>query len=104
VLSVADLANRLVSLRIAPSTHPLHGDAVGRLAVAGCAAAVRRFDVRWPMKLMFAGWFLVMAVVPRRIAVPLAEAFLFPERRPRLNPLLARLNRAAYTKRYGPGA
>jgi hypothetical protein len=67
-------------------------------------AAVRRFDVQWPMKLMFAGWFLVMAVVPRPVAVRLAEAFLFPERRPKLNPLLARLNRAADATRYGPGA
>jgi Glycosyl transferase family 2 len=97
VLSVADLANRLVSLRVAPSTHPVPGDAVGRLALAGCAAAVRRFDVRWPTKMMLAGWFLMMAVAPRRVAIPLAETFLFPERRERLNPLLARLSRPAAT-------
>jgi hypothetical protein len=45
------------------------------------------------MKILFLGWFAAMAVLPRRLAHPLAVAFLFPERRRSLNRLLARQHR-----------
>jgi len=45
------------------------------------------------MKAMYAGWFLAMAVAPRRQARSLALAFLFPERRSSINRLLGRLHR-----------
>jgi GT2 family glycosyltransferase len=95
ILSVSDLANRLVSLKLEPDAHPLSGDRVASLTVGGMIAAVRRFDVRWPMKLMFIAWFAAMACAPRRAAAALGGAFLLPERRRRLSSLLDRLKRPA---------
>lgn len=91
ILSTADLANRVTSRKLDPDGHPLPADRVGRLVLAGAIAATRRFDVRWPAKLMFVGWFLAMGLCPRSAASPLAELFLFPERRRWLNPLLGAL-------------
>jgi hypothetical protein len=91
ILSVADLANRLISRKLEPESHPLPTDRVARLAVGGAMAALRRCDARWPLKLMFIGWFVAMALAPPAIGPNLAQTFLFPERRPRLNPLLGRL-------------
>jgi glycosyltransferase involved in cell wall biosynthesis len=93
ILSVADLANRLISRKLEPAAHPLPADRVGRLAVGGAVAAVRRFDARWPKKLAFIVWFAAMALAPRRTARALAEVFLFPERRRRVNPLLGWLTK-----------
>jgi glycosyltransferase involved in cell wall biosynthesis len=91
ILSVADLANRLVSSKLEPDAHPLPEDRVPRLALAGMTAAARRFDVRWPKKLMFMGWFFVTALAPRPAVERLAAVFLFPERRRLLNRLLGLL-------------
>src|SRR5581483_7147718 len=93
ILSVADLANRMVSRRLDPGRHPIASDRVPGLVVDGWRAAVRRLDVSVPMRVMFAAWFLAMAVTPRRMAQRLAQGFLFPDRRPRLNRVLARLHR-----------
>jgi glycosyltransferase involved in cell wall biosynthesis len=92
ILSVADLANRLVSLKLEPDRHPLAGDRVGRLAFDGLRAARRRFDVGWPLKLSFMGWFVLMALAPRSVAQRLAY-LLLAERRERLNRLLRPLYR-----------
>lgn len=92
ILSVADIAHRLVSAKLAPELHPLPGDRVVPLALDGVRAARRRFDVSSAMKMMLAGWFAAMALAPRPLARRLAERFLLPERRPGLNRLLARLH------------
>lgn len=93
ILSVADLANRLVSRKLEPAAHPLPNDLVPRLALGGFVAALRRQDVRWPVKLMFIAWFVGMAVLPRPGARPLAKAFLAPKSRRVLDPVLRRLAR-----------
>jgi hypothetical protein len=94
ILSVADLSNRLVSRRLDPRRHPLPDDRVPMLVFRGWRAAGRRFDVAPLMRIMLAMWFGAFAVLPRRPARRLAEHFLFPERRGRLNRFLARLHRA----------
>jgi hypothetical protein len=43
------------------------------------------------MKAIFAVWFALEAVLPRRLAAVSARLFLFPERRVALNRLLASL-------------
>lgn len=93
ILSFADLANRLISLRLEPELHPVAGDRVGALLADAVRAARRRFDVSPPMKLLLVAWFALAAVAPRRLARPLAELFLFPGRRTALNRLLGRLQR-----------
>jgi GT2 family glycosyltransferase len=92
ILSVSDLANRLVSLRLAPSLHPIEGDTTWMLARDGTRAALRRFDVPLALEILFVCWFWIVAVAPPRAVVRLAETFLFPERRaPVLNAVLRRL-------------
>ena len=93
ILSYADLANRLVSLRLAPERHPVAGDRRGALFADALRAVRRRFDVSVPMKALLVGWFASEAVVPRRLARPLAELFLFPGRRTGSTGVLGRLQR-----------
>jgi len=93
ILSCADLANRLVSLKLDPERHPLAGDRVGALLRDALRAIRRRFDVSLPMKAMLAAWFALEAVAPRRLARALAELFLFPGRRASFNRLLGRWQR-----------
>jgi hypothetical protein len=93
ILSVADLANRMISLKIDRRAHPIASDSVVALCVAGARASARRWDVRWPVKAMFVAWFMAMAVAPRRLERPLAETFLFPERRRRVNRVVGTLQR-----------
>ena len=93
ILSTADLANRLISLRLEPELHPLAADRVGQLVSDGIRAGGRRTDVSAPMRAMFALWFLAMGSAPRTFARRLAIIFLFPERRASVNRILARLHR-----------
>jgi hypothetical protein len=94
ILSVSDVANRLVSCRLDAARHPIVGDSVRALVASGSRATSRRTDVSLAMRAMYRAWFAAMAVAPRVAAVPLAEQFLFPERRRHLNRLLARFHRA----------
>jgi hypothetical protein len=89
MLSVSDLANRLVSSRLDSVRHPLTDDTHFAVARSGWRAAARRRDVTPAVRAAFMLWFAATAVAPRRVVVPLAERFLFPELRIRLNAVLA---------------
>jgi CTP:molybdopterin cytidylyltransferase MocA len=93
ILSIADLANRMISLRLEPEAHPDLTDSRGRLVADAIRAARRRTNVSAPMKLIFVGWFAAMAIAPRPLGRRLALWFLFPERRTGLNRLLGLLQR-----------
>jgi hypothetical protein len=92
-LSVAALANRFISLKLAPADHPYSGDTTGRLLKLGIKASLRRFDVAWPMRLLFTAWFTVLACTPPPLAQPVAEVFIYPQQRRALNRMLGRLHR-----------
>jgi glycosyltransferase involved in cell wall biosynthesis len=94
ILSLSDLANRLISLKLEPAEHPVPGDTKDMLVAASLRAAGRRFDASWSMKGLFFVWFLIEAVAPRPLARRLAELFLFPERRRAFNRVLGRLQRS----------
>jgi glycosyltransferase involved in cell wall biosynthesis len=94
ILSVADLANRMISLRLAPGEHPVATDSRRSLLRAALRATARRTNASPSMKAMFVVWFAAMAAAPRPLARRLATVFLFPERRPGLNRLLGRFQRA----------
>jgi hypothetical protein len=93
ILSIADLANRMISLRLEPGGHPNPDDRAGRLVADAARAARRRTNVPAAMKLIFVAWFAVMAIAPRPLARRLALWFLFPQRRPAANRLLGLLQR-----------
>jgi hypothetical protein len=93
ILSVADLANRMISLRLDPAGHPVPGDTRLSLLRDAVGAVRRRDNVGAAMRAMFLGWFAAMALAPRPLARGLAARFLFPERRGGANRLLARLHR-----------
>jgi hypothetical protein len=93
ILSVSDLANRLVSRKLEPARHPNPSDGVWQLAVAGTRAAGRRFDVSISMKLLYVAWFVATAAAPRWLARTFAELLLFPERRAHVNRMLRHLHR-----------
>lgn len=93
ILSVSDLANRLVSLRLDPQSHPVQADTVPRLLRDGMRAALRRWDSSTPMKALFVVWFLLVAIAPRPLLVRLALILLFRERRIGVNRVVSRLAR-----------
>jgi Glycosyl transferase family 2 len=95
VLSIADLANRMISLRLEPELHPVGADGRTGLVGAALVALRRRAGVSLAMKALFAFWFATMAVLPRGAAAPVAERFLFPERRRTLNRMLRRMHRVS---------
>jgi hypothetical protein len=93
ILSVSDVANRLISKKLDPARHPVSADTVTGLVSKGLTAASRRFDVVPALRLGFAAWFVLMAAAPRPLARALAEALTFPDRRAVLNPLLGCMHR-----------
>jgi Glycosyl transferase family 2 len=91
ILSIADLANRMASLKLDPKRHPIASDSAAGLLHDSLCACRRREDVSPAMKALFVAWFAAMAVAPRRLARRLAELFMFPARRRSLNRLLGRM-------------
>ena len=91
ILSLADLANRMISLRLDPGQHPIATDSRRSLLAGAVGAVRRRANASAAMRLMFLVWFAAMALAPRPLARQLAVLFLFPERRTGLNGLLGRL-------------
>jgi hypothetical protein len=94
ILSLADLANRMASLKLEPARHPIAADRPLGLVADAVGAARRREGVSLAMKAIFIAWFAAMAAAPRGLAGRLAELFMFPERRRSLNGLLGRLQRS----------
>lgn len=85
LFSVSILSKRLTSLKLDPSRHPIEDDTAWRLFQSGVTASWRRFDVSWPMKILYIFWFTVMLPAPKPVAYWLASVFSFPERRQILN-------------------
>jgi glycosyltransferase involved in cell wall biosynthesis len=92
ILSVSYIANRLVSLRLEPQKHPIPSDTRWGLIKLGIRASFQRFDVSVRLKILFIGWFFLMAIAPKPFAVSLGRLFSFPQARLRLNLLLGKLH------------
>jgi hypothetical protein len=88
LLSVSLISERLISLKLNPSDHPVPNDTKWRLFRLGVTAAVRRFDVSRLMRVFFVIWFAVLALAPPPITEWLAVQFFVPDKRQLLNPLL----------------
>jgi glycosyltransferase involved in cell wall biosynthesis len=91
--SMAEVADRVISLKLDPAAHPIEGDTLAFLVRLGVRAARRRFDIAFPMKAAFACWLICFALTPARFARPLADVFVFPGRREAVNGWLARMGR-----------
>jgi hypothetical protein len=92
VLSVSEIWQRLVSLRLEPERHPLPGDTRLKLLLLGQRAARLRFDVSPPLRGLLAAWVTVVALFPRSRLPRLVEAYGLGGRAG-LRPLLGRLHR-----------
>jgi len=75
VRSVPFAANRMISLRLDPSHHPLANDSRTSLVRLGWASATARTDVSALRRFTVAAWFLAMAIVPRRWLNAVARHF-----------------------------
>jgi glycosyltransferase involved in cell wall biosynthesis len=96
ILSLSELSNRLVSLKLDPELHPVQSDRTWGLVANAVRAAHRRFDIAWPMKVMFVAWFAAAAAAPPPIARRLADVFMFPENRTAFNTMLNRLHHSPH--------
>jgi hypothetical protein len=93
VLSVWDLANRLISLRMDRAAHPIATDTRRGLVADAVRAARRRTDASGPKQFLFVAWFAVTALAPRAAVPWLGEVFLYSDRRAPLNRILGKLRR-----------
>lgn len=90
--SISILSKRLTSLKLDPERHPIQGDTVWKLFLSGVAASWRRFDVSWPMRMLYMLWFTAMLPAPKPVAYWLASIFSIPEKRGSLNRFLGALH------------
>jgi hypothetical protein len=93
ILSVADLGQRLISLRLDAARHPIPTDTRRGLLSDALGALRRRDNAAWTLRGAFLGWFAMMAIAPPFIVRRLAAWFLFPERRRTLSKFFARMQR-----------
>ena len=102
--SVSYVAHRLISLKLDPHLHPVSGDSVGKVRRAGIEAARNRFDVSPLQKVVFVVWFYAMALAPAPASTWLANRFLYPSSRRRVNTLLSAVRRISPQRRNAPPA
>ena len=79
--SVSILSKRFTSLKLEPEQHPIADDTAWGLFRAGVTASWLRFDVSWPMRVLYILWFTAMLPAPRPVAYWLASIFSIPEKR-----------------------
>ncbi len=93
ILSASYVLNRMMSLKLQPSRHPIPEDSTWKLVALGLRASVERFDVSRAMVPAYMLWLIAMALGPRPLAWRLARYMVFPQARPRFNRLLKVLQR-----------
>jgi glycosyltransferase involved in cell wall biosynthesis len=82
------LTQRMALLKVGSPSDALPGDTPLRVAFAGSAAALRRPDVTFPIKLLHVLWFVVMVLVPRALARWLVRKYLFRSGQPGLSRIM----------------
>jgi Glycosyl transferase family 2 len=93
--SMCEVADRAISHKLDPAAHPIERDTMPRLVARGGWAAMRRFDMTIPLRIVFVVWLALLAVMPRPVARRLAEVFVYPEQRRQLNRLIRVIDRRA---------
>lgn len=75
--STTALANRMLSVRLAPERHPVEGDARWKLLKLGLEATLRRRQqVGTARRAVEAAWFVAVTLAPRRLVRPIAKPFV----------------------------
>lgn len=100
ILDEIDVAQRIVSYKLAPQHHPLRQDTLPSLARRGIVAAQRRPDLPALQKAIHTFWFVAICVSPPALAKVLAEKF-FSDARKSVNRVLSTATRAPL---HGPNA
>lgn len=93
ILSLSNIANRIISHRLAPELHPVRDDRCTALMASAMRAAARRYDVSLLMRVLLLASLGAIAASPPPIAAKLAELLVFPELREPLTRLLGRMDR-----------
>lgn len=73
---------RLASLRLSPDDHPFKIDNRFKLAVQGIEACCRAPDFSLSKKIFFSAWFVLTALLPKRLVRPLVSLGMMPQERP----------------------
>lgn len=76
--------DRMVSLKLDRLNHPFKKDNLLSLCICGVISSMISPQMRWQGRFLFAFWFMIMLFVPKAVAKPLTEQFLYPEARKRL--------------------
>jgi len=87
------LAQRMVSLKLDATQHPIQEDRLLSLFWHGALASLHRLNLALPLKLLYVCWFAAMLSAPPAMAQALANKFFHPETRGPLNRLLGMLHR-----------
>ena len=82
VISCAEVAMRMMSVRLEPGEHPIGGETRFSLIALGLVAVRRRIGVSPLFKLAMLSWMVAMTFAPREAALWLAQVMLAPQRRP----------------------
>jgi hypothetical protein len=90
ILSLSNIALRIISKKLSPADHPLPEDRFGALLGDAVRAARRRTNASALMRLTLLAALGAIALLPREHAVRLSELLLFPELRPRITQLIGR--------------
>lgn len=75
---------RLVSCKLAPDSHPFPGDSVRSLGFSGALAALRNKGIPSNRRVLMAGWFVAVGLLPRRAARRLIALLMLPGLRQRM--------------------
>ncbi len=75
---------RLVSRKLEPEKHPFPGDSCWRLGSWGALAALRNASLPLERRLLMAGWFAAVALLPRGAAQVVVSLLLLPGWRQRV--------------------
>jgi hypothetical protein len=92
VISVSEMWQRLLSLRLEPDQHPIPSDSRRRLLVLGLRGARRRFDVSPGLRVALGAWVIAVGLIPRPL-LPVLGRTLSLRDKPWLTSLLSRLHR-----------
>jgi hypothetical protein len=93
ILSLSNLALRIISHKLAPQLHPVPGDGSIRLLFDALRAARNRYNLSISTRMLLLGALSAIVALPRPLAGKLSELLVFPERRQGMTRLVRKTGR-----------